>query len=126
VIGISSLDAYEMLLSEENSVLIDTRTQEEWDNIGYPKLDNGKLIKLSSHLKPDMRMNEKFLETLEQSIQDENTKLIFMCRTNGRSTAAANLAEESGLENCYVVKDGFEGSNLGEGWLKSGLPVEKI
>jgi len=126
VIGISSTYAYELLLSDTNSVLIDTRTEEEWSNIGYPKLEDGKLIKLSSHLKPDMRPNENFLELLEESIADENTKLIFMCRTNGRSTSAAALAEENGFENCYVVKDGFEGSNLGMGWLKNGLPVEKL
>lgn len=122
---VSALEAWEKLNSSGNFVLVDTRTSEEWKNIGTPDISN-KIFRISSHLLPDMNLNEDFAADLVSNIKDKTTNIIFICRTNGRSRIACDIASKIGYENCYVVIDGFEGNAQGDGWKNSNLPYIKL
>lgn len=122
---VSAIEAWEILTSDKDFILIDTRTEQEWSNIGTPDIGN-KILRISSHLFPDMSANKDFIEILQKHVPDLNAKLIFMCRTNGRSTIASNLASKSGYNNCFILSDGFEGNEMGPGWKNSNLPYVKL
>ncbi|NDB82587.1 MAG: hypothetical protein EB127_07575 [Alphaproteobacteria bacterium] len=118
---VDSTTAFNMLNKLNDSVIVDTRTEEEWINIGYPLLEN-KVFLISSHIKPDMSLSPEFIPKLKDNFKNQETGLFFICRTSGRATVAAHLAEEFGYQNCFIVSDGFEGSEAGPGWKNNNLP----
>ncbi len=122
---ILALKAWDLLNSSENYVLIDVRTPSEWAELGSPKLED-HVFRISSHTAPLMTPNPDFIKELEEAIPDKSKNLIFMCRTNGRSKIAKSYAQEAGYKNCYLMVDGYAGSESGIGWLNSKLPYEII
>ncbi len=54
--------------------------------------------------------------------------LVFLCRSGGRSAAAATVATAAGLGPAYNVLEGFEGDvgpdghRAHQGWRAAGLP----
>lgn len=122
---IISIEAWKLLNSDEKVILVDTRTEDEWKEIGTPKIE-GKVFRITSHLKPDMALNPSFFSELEKIVDDKNIKIIFMCKTNGRSSIAAALALKNEYTNPIVMIDGFEGNSVGPGWKISGLPYEMV
>lgn len=120
---ITAPNAWDLLNLSPNAVLIDTRTEAEWKSVGTPKL-KGRIFKISSHIAPFMTANPNFLEELNKEITDKNIPVIFMCKTSGRSRIAADIALNDGYTDCYVVSDGFMGTNSENGWLNSKLPYE--
>lgn len=138
VIQINPQDAFETLKSDQNSVLIDVRTFEEFNFVGFvdPKSFGDRMILLPWQLYPEMQENPDFDHALEESLkhlfpnakQDE-VKLLFLCRTGGRSNAAATHAINNGYKNSHNIVSGFEGelnsgSHRGKvnGWKASHLP----
>jgi rhodanese-related sulfurtransferase len=84
-----------------------------------------------------MEPNPDFAEMVAAEMEarglDKSTPVIMMCRSGGsRGAPSANALSELGLEEVYVVVDGFEGSSvkghvggpwrLKNGWKNSGLP----
>ncbi len=120
---ITAIEAWELANSDKQTVIIDIRTTEEWKETGIPKLEN-KVFTITSHFKPNMNLNHDFLLELGKVVHDKDTKVIFICKTNGRSNIAANLALQHGYKNSIVVIDGFEGNSVGLGWKASGLPYK--
>lgn len=55
--NICSKEAYNMLVSNNNTFLVDVRTEEEWKNVGVPSLSNKFL---SWQLSPFMELNKDF------------------------------------------------------------------
>ena len=51
--------------------------------------------------------------------------MVFLCRSGGRSAAAAHVATESGITPAYNVLNGFEG-NADAGWRATGLPCKRF
>lgn len=119
--NISSNDAYFILKNETNSLLLDVRTKEEWENAGVPSIPN-KVILLSWQLKPQMKLNNNFLLELQMQNIDKNCELFFLCRSGIRSLAAAEFALSHGYQKCYNIADGFCGSSHGLGWINHNLP----
>ncbi|OFW81349.1 MAG: hypothetical protein A2887_00945 [Alphaproteobacteria bacterium RIFCSPLOWO2_01_FULL_40_26] len=130
-------DAFELLKQDQNSALVDVRTFEEFNFVGFvnPSEFTNRLVLLPWQLYPEMQENPEFANNLESSLKeifgnvDKETKLLFMCRTGGRSNEAANFASNCGYKNCYNIISGFEGSlnNHGQrgkidGWKACGLP----
>ena len=73
------------------------------------------------------------LAALQERGLDKSTPVILMCRSGGtRGAPSARALENTGLEQVFVVVDGFEGASAKEdpkgpwrlvnGWKNSGLP----
>jgi rhodanese-related sulfurtransferase len=75
-----------------------------------------------------MRLNPDFLYQLRGAVGPDDT-LLFLCRSGGRSLAAAKAAKGAGMKESFSVAGGFEG-DLDEsghrgnkaGWKCQGLP----
>ena len=108
----------------KRATLIDIRTQAEWDYVG--RLPGAIEIEWNHY--PSGR-NPKFAEKLLEAVPDKSAPVLFLCRSGGRSNAAAALAASLGYTQAFNVLEGFEGDldanskrNTVGGWRKAGLP----
>lgn len=124
-------EAWEILKSEENAVLIDCRTTAEWSYVG--NTDLGELGKEPANIAwkvfPAMEVNPAFDEEVAAAAPDKDTKLLFLCRSGVRSIAAAIAATNAGYNHAYNILEGFEGDKddaghrgAAGGWKARGLP----
>lgn len=133
--------AYRLLESRPDTVLVDVRTRAEWAFVGVPDLSaTGRPLWLVEWVGfPQMARNPDFLDELAAHIDAERhgdvpARLLFICRSGGRSMAAAEsvaaaLAERGVAAHCTNVAEGFEGDLDAEGhrgrrngWKLRGLP----
>jgi len=89
-----SIDEFKEKFEEEQGVVIDVRTQEEYEEGHLVKTD--KLLDFS---------NGEFQESLSE-LDKEKTYYLY-CRTGNRSGQAARIMKSEGFENVYNV-GGFE------------------
>ncbi|MBR0751111.1 rhodanese-like domain-containing protein [Bradyrhizobium jicamae] len=127
---ISPRQAWDLLAAQKHARLVDVRTEPEWAYVGVPDLaDLGKAVaKISWHVFPEMRVNSEFIGKL-RATYDTAHPVIFMCRSGGRSLAAAKAAFEAGFARCFSLAGGFEGDvdedghrGTKSGWKAEGLP----
>ena len=125
-------EAYDALVGNPNSVLIDVRTETEWRSIGVPAMQdaNPNVHFISWQFAPDMRVNESFLEDMKAAGIGKNAPIYFLCRSGVRSRAAATLAAAAGYGPCFNIAEGFEGvagpdGNRHGGWQGNKLPETK-
>ena len=115
----------EFLKEKPNSILLDVRTKEEWDQIGKPDGDKIgiKTYFLSSQFQGRI-INENFCKEFEDLKIDKNSEILVMCGSGNRSQRAAELLLEKGFK-CLNVSDGFRGDG-GEkiGWKNNQLPTK--
>ena len=127
VFSIPSEKIKDFLNNNSNSVVLDVRTEEEWNSVGKPDAEalNSKTFFISLLLGPDRQKNENFVkEFLEKKVPKKDNILV-ICRSGVRSMAAAKLLQEQGYKNLINISDGFEGNPAtGEGWKKSNLPCK--
>ncbi len=127
VFNIPSEKVKDFLNNNSNSVVLDVRTEEEWNNIGKPDAEalNSKTIFISLLIGPDRQKNENFVkEFLDKKVPKKDNVLV-ICRSGVRSMAAAKLLQQQGYKNLINISDGFEGNPAtGEGWKKSKLPCK--
>ncbi len=104
-------EAWEMLKSRPDTVLIDVRTNAEWGYVGIPDLSSlSKETKLVSWiLFPDMSVNPSFLDGVKAAQPDPSAPVLFLCRSGVRSIAAAIAATKAGFSESYNILGGFEG-----------------
>jgi rhodanese-related sulfurtransferase len=128
---ISPQESYQALKSDSDTILVDVRTDAEWNFVGIPDLaEAGKQPALIPwQLYPSMQVNGAFIEHLRRAGATPLSKLYFLCRSGARSLAAAQAAQAAGFPNSYNVADGFEGPVDAEGhrgrtagWKASDLP----
>lgn len=130
---INSATAFAQLSEDPQAVLIDVRTEAEWMFVGIPQVPTGQAVFLSWQTYPGMALDTAFVERLTGALGgaegDKDRPLLFLCRSGGRSQAAAMAVAEAGFTACSNVSDGFEGDIDGEkkrsrlnGWKASGLP----
>jgi rhodanese-related sulfurtransferase len=138
VIQISPQDAFNSLKSDNNCVLIDVRTFEEFALVGIvdDSAFKDRMVLLPWQLAPQMSINpdfasdlKKFLQRIFQNFAADKIRIIFICRSGARSNSAANYALSLGYKNCYNVTSGFEGDvdhnyQRGKinGWKAENLP----
>jgi rhodanese-related sulfurtransferase len=133
--NIESRDVWRELGEDSEALLVDVRSQAEWTFVGVPDLSSiGKeAILLEWQRYPGMMRNTDFVSELRRAIgargAGEETALFFLCRSGGRSAAAAAAMSAAGYRNCFNVSDGFEGQldatrhrGANDGWKAAGLP----
>jgi rhodanese-related sulfurtransferase len=123
--------AWEALKSDPQAQLVDVRTDAEWNFVGVPDLTAaGKQAALIPwQIYPSMAVNSRFVEHLRDVGFTTGHHLYFICRTGGRSAAAAEAAQQAGFPHAYNVADGFEGPpdaaghrGMVAGWKAERLP----
>ncbi len=104
--------AWDVLKSDPTAVLVDVRTQAEWDEIGVPDTTQlGHQPVFAEWVQAGGVPNPAFLEQLAAAglTPDSQRPILFLCRSGQRSVAAANAATAAGLGPAYNVLEGFEG-----------------
>ena len=113
---IKSSDIKKFIQNNPNTVLLDVRTEEEWNKIGKPDTKNFKIKSFFITISQD----PSFLDNVKKNINKEN-KVLVMCAAGGRSIIAASLLKNEGY-NVLNVSDGFSGNGQDPGWKTLGLP----
>ena len=123
-------------LTKKTSILVDVRTNEELNFVGFPDLSSidKNPIFIPWRILPDMSINENFEPDLIDKIKEitdqkeSEIDLFFLCRSGARSMEAALFMSDLGY-NCFNIDKGFEGdldanskrSNI-NGWKFSNNP----
>jgi rhodanese-related sulfurtransferase len=117
-------EANEVLQHAPGAKLVDIRTRAELDWVG--RIPGAVEVEWQTY--PGSHPNPDFLEQLERQVDPESL-IMFICRSGGRSHAAATAAARAGFTACYNVLEGFEGDkdaqghrNSVGGWRHAGLP----
>lgn len=127
---ITPSQAYTMLTEEADAVLVDVRTPAEWRFVGGPDLaDIDKPVVRIPWQDESGTPNAAFVDDLVREGVSAGQNVLFLCRSGGRSQAAADAAREAGFERAFNVAGGFEGpvderGHRGsvDGWKVAGLP----
>lgn len=124
---ITAEEAFEMLRSDPEAVVLDVRTQPEWIYVGVPAVD--RLVRVSWQVLPSGEINPKFVEMVRDAGVAPDMQVLCLCRSGQRSAYAAQALSAAGYRNCYNIADGFEGRRdeeghrgTVEGWKFAGLP----
>tara|TARA_Y100000590_G_scaffold369033_1_gene430015 strand:+ start:277 stop:654 length:378 start_codon:yes stop_codon:yes gene_type:complete len=121
---LASKDVEDYIKNNPKSVLIDVRTEEEWDIDGKP---DGEKIGLKTHFLTiqfaDKTFNENFIEEFKKLNIQKDNEILTMCMGGVRSQAAAELLTKENY-NCINISDGFLGNPANMGWKNSGLPCK--
>jgi len=123
---VASRDLEKFIKENPSSILLDVRTEEEWNTVGKP---SGKKFRIKTYfislLKGIQRIkNDNFVNDVNSKKISKQDPLLIICRSGQRSQMAATLLQQEGYKNCINISDGFEGNvNIGTGWKNSKLPV---
>lgn len=124
-------EAWRILGEEPGAILVDVRTDAEWNFVGIPDLSSlGKQALLVAwQVYPGMARNAAFVDEVAAKAPEKGAPLLFICRSGARSRAAAEAMTAAGYGRCYNVATGFEGDLDGtrhrgavNGWKVQGLP----
>ena len=113
---IKSSEIKKFLESNPTTVLLDVRTENEWNTVGKP---DTKDLGIKSYF-ITISQDPSFIESVKQNI-DKKEQVLIMCAAGGRSIVAANLLARVGY-NTLNVTDGFSGNGQDPGWKNLGLP----
>ena len=113
---IKSSEIKKFLETNPDTVLLDVRTEDEWNTVGKP---NTKDLGIKSFF-ITITQDQSFLESVKKNI-DKKKQVLVMCAAGGRSIIAANLLANEGY-NTLNVSDGFSGNAQDPGWKNIGLP----
>ena len=123
--------AWQALSQDPDAVLCDVRTEPEWAFVGVPDLSEAgkEAVLIPWQVYPAMQVNPSFLDALHEAGVTPEQRVFFMCRSGGRSLAAARAAEAAGYTQAFNVAGGFEGPadaaghrGHAAGWKADGLP----
>ena len=133
--NVQAHEAWELLKSDPKAQLVDVRTAAEWTFVGLPDLSaiGRTTILVEWQTFPSMGRNPQFEAAVSEKLKaagvSPSTPVAFICRSGGRSQAAAAAMTASGYSRCFNVVGGFEGDlnavkHRGEasGWKAAKLP----
>lgn len=128
-------EVWKQLERDPGARLVDVRTRAEWAFVGITDLSAlaKQPIQIEWQTFPDGQINPSFVDQLISDLvasgAGQDTNLYFLCRSGGRSLAAARAMAEAGFRACHNVTGGFEGPPDGNrhrgfvmGWKIAGLP----
>ena len=101
------------------SVLLDVRTQEEWDNDGKPDGDKIGLKTYFLEIRRDSFFD--FVQEFNNLNINQDKEILVICKSGERSQISAELLFRENYKSINI-SDGFMGSQEGVGWKKSDLP----
>ena len=113
---IKSSEIKKFVESNPNTILLDVRTEDEWNTVGKPDTKDLGIKSFFITISQD----PSFLDNVKQNI-DKEEQVLVMCAAGGRSIIAANLLSNEGY-NTLNVSDGFSGNGQDPGWKNLGLP----
>ena len=113
---IKSSEIKKFIESNPDTVLLDVRTEDEWNKVGKPDTKDLGIKSFFITISQD----PSFLENVKKNI-DIKKQVLVMCAAGGRSIIAANLLVKEGY-NTLNVSDGFSGNDQDPGWKNLGLP----
>ena len=107
------------LKNNPKAILLDVRTQEEWDNIGKPDGDKIGLKTYFLEIRRDAFFD--FVQEFKNLNINKNKEILVICKSGERSQISAELLFRENYKSINI-SDGFMGSQEGVGWKNSGLP----
>ena len=126
---ITPQESWKILSDNPDAVLVDVRTEAEWNWVGVPDLSGlGREVVFVQWNTAHGR-NENFVaDLIAAGVSPGERPVIFLCRSGNRSIPAAEAATAAGIAPSYNMLDGFEGQLDGSGhrgatgWRADGLP----
>ena len=100
-------------------VLLEVRTQEEWDNIGKPDGDKIGLKTYFLEIRRDASFD--FVQEFKNLNINRDNEVLVICASGERSQISAELLSRENYKSINI-SDGFMGSQEGVGWKNNGLP----
>ncbi|MEK9722281.1 MAG: rhodanese-like domain-containing protein [Rhodospirillaceae bacterium] len=128
---VTPAEAWDLLKTEADTVLIDVRTDAEHNYVGRPDLSalNKNLSLIMWVTFPGNERNSDFVDQVKALGVKPDQKLLFLCRSGVRSRYTASAMTKAGYPQCYNVLEGFEGDKDPNGhrgtvggWKVAGLP----
>ncbi|MGD9008045.1 MAG: rhodanese-like domain-containing protein [Desulfobacteraceae bacterium] len=137
---VTPTEALKMAQADAHTFIVDVRTRPEYVLVGHPTMAHHVPISFwtGKHTtkKYGMTTNASFAQDLTSRFDPKTDTLIFMCRSGGRSCAAADAAAKAGWPTgkIYNMLGGFEGDKIKNadsafngkrtmgGWKNEGLP----
>ena len=116
-----SKDVINYLRTGPKKILLDVRTQGEWDSIGKPDGDKIGLKTYFLEIKRDSFFD--FVKEFKDFNISKDSEILVICKSGERSQISAELLLRENYKTINI-SDGFEGSSEGEGWINCGLPVK--
>ena len=116
-----SKDIKDYLTKGSNKVLLDVRTQEEWDLVGRPDGDKIGLKTYFLEIKRNTLFD--FVKEFKNFKIDQDNEILVICKSGERSQISAELLSRENYK-ATNISDGFEGSAEGAGWINNGLPIK--
>ena len=113
---IKSSEIKKFIESNPDTVLLDVRTEDEWNTACKPNTKDFGIKSFFITLSQD----QSFLDKVKAKI-NRKKKVLVICAAGGRSIIAANLLENEGY-NTINISDGFSGNAKDPGWKNLGLP----
>lgn len=120
-------DAHDLLQANSKAVLIDCRTNAEWTWVGVPAVAGARFVEWNQW--PGGAQNADFTAQAAEGLSPDQPVLM-LCRSGGRSMAAARALTAAGFTEVYNILGGFEGDVDAEGhrsggWRGAGLPWQQ-
>ena len=119
-----SKDVENYIKNNPKSVLLDVRTEEEWNTDGKP---DGEKMGLKTHFLSiqlaDTSFNQNFIEDFKKLNIQKDTEILTMCMGGVRSQVVAELIKKKNYK-CSNISDGFLGNGENIGWKRNNLPCK--
>ena len=122
---ILSKEIKEQLKNNPKCVLLDVRTEEEWNQDGKPDGDKIglKTYFISIQIGAERIFNEDFIQEFKNLNINQDQEILTMCRSGNRSQVAAELLTKENYA-CSNISDGFLGNQENIGWKDCDLPCQ--
>ena len=116
-----SKDIKDYLGTGPSKILLDVRTEEEWNLVGKPDGDKIGLKTYFLEIKRDSFFD--FVNEFKTFNISRDHEILVICKSGERSQISAELLSRENYKTINI-SDGFEGSKEGEGWKNCGLPIK--
>ena len=129
MLNLAPQEAYDLLQSTPNAVLIDCRTEIEHMYVGHPV----GAEHIAWQEAPDWEIDPDFSAKVSRLVKGDLTRtVVLICRSGNRSADAALTLKAAGFTHVINVLEGFEGlldenyhRGTKGGWRFQGLPWQQ-